>query len=203
MDTMDTMDIYDRLRTPPSDALKTIKGGRLAGMTDINPQWRYEAMTQVFGVCGIGWKYQIDKSEQVEHDGQIALMVQVSLFIKVDGQWSDPIPGIGGSAIVAKETGGLRLNDEAWKMATTDALSVAMKMVGVGADIYRNKPTTTNTSNTSGQKPTTSNGTNGTKPVTKPVTNGTLTREEWEKRHQHQKRETAIVGEATWLAMGN
>ena len=46
------------------------------------------------------------------------------------------IPGIGGSMFVASEKAGLRTNDECYKMAVTDALSVAMKMLGVGADIY-------------------------------------------------------------------
>jgi hypothetical protein len=78
-------------------------------------------------------------------DGQIFAFAKVSLFYKVaslasspipDDVWSDPIPGIGGSMLVAKEKSGLRSNDEAFKMATTDALSVALKMIGVAADIY-------------------------------------------------------------------
>jgi hypothetical protein len=40
---------------------------------------------------------------------------------------------------IAKEKSGLRTNDEAPKMAVTDALSVACKMLGVGADIYRGR----------------------------------------------------------------
>jgi hypothetical protein len=38
--------------------------------------------------------------------------------------------------LVPLEAGGLYANDEAFKMAVTDALSVAMKMLGMGADIY-------------------------------------------------------------------
>ncbi len=53
-----------------------------------------------------------------------------------DKEWSSPIPGIGGSMLVAKEQSGLHTSDEAYKMAITDALSVAMKMLGVAADIY-------------------------------------------------------------------
>jgi hypothetical protein len=49
--------IWDALAKPPKEALKTIKGGRLSGMTDVNPQWRYKAVTDVFGPCGVGWKY--------------------------------------------------------------------------------------------------------------------------------------------------
>jgi hypothetical protein len=46
------------------------------------------------------------------------------------------IPGIGGAGLIQKEKEGLRANDEAYKMAVTDALSTAMKMIGVGADIH-------------------------------------------------------------------
>ena len=38
--------------------------------------------------------------------------------------------------LVEKEKAGLHFNDEAYKMAETDALSVAMKALGVGANIY-------------------------------------------------------------------
>lgn len=134
---MGNMEIYDKLRTPPVNALKKITGGRLNGMTDIRPQWRYEVLTEVFGICGIGWKYEIQKFDIQEHEGEKVVIATIALFIKVDGQWSDPIPGIGGASLVAKEKSGLRLNDEAHKMAVTDALSVAAKMIGVAADVYR------------------------------------------------------------------
>ena len=46
-----------RARRPPR--LKQIKGGRPTGMTDVNPQWRYRAMTETFGPCGYGWRFDI------------------------------------------------------------------------------------------------------------------------------------------------
>jgi len=38
--------------------------------------------------------------------------------------------------LVTKESKGLHSSDEGFKMAVTDALSTAMKLLGVGADIY-------------------------------------------------------------------
>ena len=38
--------------------------------------------------------------------------------------------------LIAKEKNGLHCNDEAFKMATTDALSVASKHIGVAASVY-------------------------------------------------------------------
>jgi hypothetical protein len=130
------MDNWNKLKTPPKEALKTIKAGRLQGMTDINPQWRYMAMTTVYGPCGIGWKYEIAKLWLESAEAQIAAFAEIRLFIKNGEVWSDPIPGIGGSFFVAKEKSGLHVSDECFKMAITDALSVAMKVLGVGADIY-------------------------------------------------------------------
>ncbi len=53
---------WDKLRQPPKEALKKITGGRLKGMTDISPIWRIKAVTEVFGPCGIGWKFKSVKS---------------------------------------------------------------------------------------------------------------------------------------------
>ena len=44
--------------------------------------------------------------------------------------------------LVASETKGLYVNDECYKMALTDAISVACKALGMGADVYWNKDTT-------------------------------------------------------------
>jgi len=133
---MDNMTYWDALKQPPPEALKTIQGGRLKGKTDINPQWRYKAMTEQFGVCGIGWKYNIERLWLEPAQDEVCAFAEVGLSIKVDGEWSAPIPGIGGSMLIAKESSGLHVSDEAYKMAITDALSVAMKMIGVAADIY-------------------------------------------------------------------
>ena len=122
---------------PPETALKQIGGGRLKGMTDINPQWRYKAMTEQFGTVGIGWKYRVtDRWQHEDSAGQIAVFVSVALQIKDGAIWSDDIHGSGGAMLIAQEKNGLFFSDEAYKMAETDALSVAMKQIGVAADIY-------------------------------------------------------------------
>ena len=133
-------DIWNKLKCPPADALKKITGGRLSGMTDINPQWRLEVMTSIFGPCGIGWKYTIDRTWREDaSEGQAFAFAAVSVYIKRGESWSDAIPGTGGSMLVEKERNGLHASDEGYKMAITDALSVALKALGVGADIYRGK----------------------------------------------------------------
>lgn len=136
---MGNLDLWDKVKQPPPDVLKEIGAGRLKGKSDINPQWRYQALTEQFGPCGIGWKYTIDKLWSVDgNEGQIFAFALISLYITTsdENRWSEAIPGIGGSKLVDKESRGLYANDEGYKMAVTDALSVACKMVGVAADVY-------------------------------------------------------------------
>lgn len=133
----DAISIYESLARPPKDALREIKGGKLSGKTDINPQWRYKAMTEKFGLVGIDWKYEVQKlwTEQGA-GGEVLAFAQVAVFVKDGENWSDPIEGIGGSKLVALEKERPVSNDEGYKMAVTDAFSTALKMLGVAADIY-------------------------------------------------------------------
>lgn len=131
----DKMQKWNDLRTVPAEHLKTIKGGRLNGKSDINPQWRLQRMTEVFGPCGEGWRYSIDKLWTEPGDnGEVCAFALVTVHAG-----GEAIPGIGGSMLIAREQGGLHTSDEAYKMAVTDALSVAFKALGVAADIYLGK----------------------------------------------------------------
>ena len=133
----DAISIYESLARPPKEALREIQAGKLKGKTDINPQWRYKAMTEKFGLVGIGWKYEIQKLwiETGAKDEKLAF-AQVAVLVKDGEAWSEPIVGIGGSKLVAIEKGSPVSNDEGYKMAVTDAFSTALKMLGVAADIY-------------------------------------------------------------------
>lgn len=134
---MENMQIYDAVKTVPAEARKQIQAGRLKGFTDINPMWRIRVLTEQFGPCGFGWYYTIER-EWLEptQTGEVAAFVRINLFVKVDSEWSMPIVGVGGSAFVANEKNGARMSDEAFKMAQTDALSVACKNLGIGAEVY-------------------------------------------------------------------
>ena len=130
-------EIWDKLARPPKTALKTISGGRLKGFTDINPQWRYEIMTDVFGMIGFGWKFTIDRTWlEGASDNQLFAFAQVSVYVKQGNEWSAAIQGHGGSMLVEQEKSGLHSSDEGYKMAITDALGTALKMLGVASDIY-------------------------------------------------------------------
>jgi len=156
----DNLHIYESVREVPKNAQKTIGAGRLKGYTDINPMWRLKKLTEIFGPCGIGWKYVI-KEKRLEHgaNDEIAAFVDIDLYFKHNGEWSEPIPGTGGSSFVAKERNGMYTSDECFKMALTDAISVACKALGVGADIYWNEDTKyTKQTDTSANTPKADNG---------------------------------------------
>lgn len=139
---MTNMDIYEYVRQCPQDALKPIQAGRLKGKSDINPMWRIKMLTSLFGPCGIGWYYTVDKQWMEACGDEIAAFVNISLYVKVNDEWSKPIQGTGGSMFAAKEKNGVYVSDEAYKMALTDALSVACKALGFAADVYWNTDST-------------------------------------------------------------
>lgn len=134
---MDNLKYYNSMKTVPEDAKKTIDGGRLNGFTDINPMWRIKALTETFGPVGVGWKTVIKEKRIEQGEGvEKKAFVDIDLYIKTDDGWSEPIPGTGGSTFVESNKNGAYTNDECFKMAYTDALSVACKMLGMGADVY-------------------------------------------------------------------
>ena len=134
---MNNLDMYNKYANPPEDAKKKITGGRLNGMTDINPMWRIRCLTEEYGECGFGWYVEVKEHwTEPQDSGEVGMFVRLHLFVKRGDQWSMPIEGCGGSRLIASEKSGLRLNDEAYKMAETDALGVACKKLGIGANVY-------------------------------------------------------------------
>lgn len=133
---MEKMEIYNRVRQVPDEAKKAISAGRLKGMTDINPMWRIKKLTEEFGPCGIGWWTKVTDRWTETIGDETCAFVDLELYIKVGDEWSKPITGSGGSKLATKERSGIYVSDECYKMAETDALSVACKKLGIGADVY-------------------------------------------------------------------
>ena len=138
------MTIYDLIKDVPKEAQKPITGGRLNGMTDIKPMWRIEKLTEVFGPVGLGWYTETTKKEIIEGaNGEKIATQDILLYVNFkkpyglkEDLWSNGIEGSGGSSFIAKERSGYYTSDECFKMAYTDALSVACKSLGMGASVY-------------------------------------------------------------------
>lgn len=148
MEENKNLELYNRVRDVPKEAVKPITAGRLKGKSDINPMWRIKKLTEEFGMCGFGWRYEIIRMWNEEGaNGEIASFVHINLFVKHNGEWSEAIQGIGGSSFVSNEKTGKYTSDECYKMALTDAISVACKSLGFAANIYFSNDSTKYTEN--------------------------------------------------------
>lgn len=140
---MSNLDLYNKFREVPTEAKKEIKAGNLKEFTDINPVWRIKKLTEEFGPCGIGWYSEITEQwTETGANNEVIFFVKLKLYVKYNGEWSKPIEGTGGSMLINSFTKGMKSNDEALKMAETDALSVSCKKLGIGADVYFEKDST-------------------------------------------------------------
>lgn len=136
----DNLRIYNIVRAVPEEAQSPILAGRLKGMTDIKPIWRIEKLTELYGPCGIGWTYTEPEIEYVNgNPPEVICIARTSLSVREGENWSLPIHGIGGARFVTQEKNSVYTDDEAPKKALTDALSVACKALGIGADVYYGK----------------------------------------------------------------
>ena len=141
----ENMDLYNKFRSVPEEAKKEIGAGRLKGKTDINPMWRIRVLTEAFGPCGDGWKTtNVVFWTTQGANGEVIAFCSLDLLYRIPeiGEWSDPIFGIGGSMAVSQEKSGLYADDDCYKKAYTDAISVACKALGIGADVYWEKDPT-------------------------------------------------------------
>lgn len=134
------LELWQRYAEPPKEALKDFNNGTFSG-TDINTMWRLKCLTEQFGICGIGWYYDIEKiwNEEVTQAETIMTFAEIKLYVKVDGEWSKGISGVGGNKMLTKTKGQnsyFKANDEAVKMAVTDAIGNACRNLGFGATVY-------------------------------------------------------------------
>ena len=122
----DNLKIWNLLAvTDPAYTKPFKRKGGFSG-TDISPTYRQKVMTEAFGVCGHGWGWEIQ--DRWKDDG--CVYVQVNVWtLTADGQKGWTGPQIGGTEIG-------RLNDESYKMATTDAFGKCVAALGVAADVY-------------------------------------------------------------------
>lgn len=141
MDINKQRELYAAYASPPPEMVKKITGGKLKGLSNVNPQFRFDALTYNFGLCGIGWYDLITKREFIDSGDKIVISIHIELFIKLDNEWSKPVTGVGSHIYSQKVNKGksdeyLDVNDEAEKGAYTDAISVACKKLGIAGDVY-------------------------------------------------------------------
>lgn len=141
----DNLHIFKQVKSVPEDATRPFKSSYGKKLTEIDPMWRIEKLTELFGVAGEGWYTEVTRQESITFaNGEVCIFTDVDLYIKdtKTGKWSKPIRGTGGNRLVTMTENGLVADDEAYKKAYTDALGIACKALGFGADIYRGRENT-------------------------------------------------------------
>ena len=143
------------LRAPfPAEALSadTSRGFEL---TSIKAAYVVERLNEVFGLCGIGWRYVHSPFEEVTTDkGHVEVVTEVALQyrhqeggatpVTWDGStwacrtdaaqdWCEPIFACGGHAV---GRGSVPYTD-ARKSAVTDGMTKAASMIGIGQEVFK------------------------------------------------------------------
>ena len=136
---MNNLEIYEKYRKVPSEALKDFDNGNFKG-TDINSMWRIKCLTEQFGVVGHGWTVRVLRTwtERLEYTNETLAFAEIEMKVKINGEWGEPFTATGGNKMCTyvKSKDYYKGSDEAFKMAITDAFGVACKYLGIGADVY-------------------------------------------------------------------
>jgi len=128
--------IWDALKkTDPKHTKPFQRSGGFRG-TAIKPMYATLKMTEQFGACGFGWGMGKPEFTTMAVADEILVYCTVMLWYEgPDGRGE--VYGVGGDKVATKrKDGGVATDDEAFKKSYTDALSNAMKQLGVGADVH-------------------------------------------------------------------
>ncbi len=131
---MSKTDLWDRLgKTDPKHTKGFKRAGGFSG-TAIKPIYSYRRMTEEYGPCGVGWGVGEPSFQVVPApEGEVLVYCTVNIW---HGDRANVVFGVGGDKAVIKQSSGLRSDDEAFKKAFTDAVTNALKLIGVGADVH-------------------------------------------------------------------
>ena len=144
----ETMDAATEGTTPPStadenmhiwnqvcetDPAFTKAVGFRGGFTSIDPQYQLQRMTETFGPCGKGWGYEAEDQEIRLDDENIIAKVTVRVWWR---DKDDEIRFLGPVSTTAMLVDGGRVDLDACKKATTDALTKSYSRLGVNADVF-------------------------------------------------------------------
>lgn len=128
--------LWDLLgRTDPKHTQQFSRSGGFKG-TAIKPMFSYRRMTEEFGPCGKGWGVGEPSFQIVPGpEGEMLVFCTASIWYRHE-EAECRVYGVGGDKAVGKNKYGLQTDDEAFKKAFTDAVTNALKLIGVGADVH-------------------------------------------------------------------
>lgn len=137
----DNLAIWSSLaKTDPSQTKQFKRAGGFSG-TAVKPIWCIKRMTEQFGPCGTGWGVSEPSFQVVPgHNSEVLVYCYLSIWYG-DGK---TVFGVGGDKVITYIKANEQYNrperwendDEAFKKAFTDAMTNAMKLIGMAADIH-------------------------------------------------------------------
>jgi hypothetical protein len=126
-------DLWDRLgKTDPAHTSPFQRAGGFKG-TAIKPMASFRRMTEEFGACGVGWGINAPAFDTITAGDELLVFCIVSIW---HGSVDRVVFGVGGDKVMGKFKSGSYTDDEAFKKAYTDAITNALKLIGVGADVH-------------------------------------------------------------------
>ena len=135
------IDFYERLKKPfPKDAYDEDKS-RGFSLTTIDAYHVIDRLNEVFGLCGTGWKLQVN--EWIKTEDEIILIGELSYNVNGDIK---TVPCVGGKRIIKNNL------TDAYKSAMTNAICKGASFIGVGLNVYKGQ-FDFNTSQTEQPKP--------------------------------------------------
>jgi hypothetical protein len=155
-------DQIQALRSPFPDEALSADTSRGFELTSIKAAFIIERLNEVFGPCGIGWRYVHSPFEEIEiGNGRVEIVTEVAFQYRFHAtndctgcdpvmwnaqagdwtfrngasnhDWSEPIFTCGGKSL---GKGGAVITD-ARKSAVTDGLTKAASMIGVGHQVFK------------------------------------------------------------------
>lgn len=123
--------INERLRAFGPEAVQEIKftdrDGKLIGQVryGYKPQYVFDAVNEI--LQPENWRYEIVSKEIFDFQA----VVEVRLFVRIEGEWLCKGSQTGQMNIVKKNVG------DAYKGAVTDAIQKCLSLLSIGSDAYR------------------------------------------------------------------
>jgi len=139
------MQIWDEVQTTDPDHTKPVSFGRK--FTAIDAHYQVKMATKQFGAIGHGWGYGTEFIETHLQDGRILINCDLTLWWNSKGKEWEGIPGpdIGNSfgpirgcatLVTINNDGKLKIDNDAPKKASTDALTKCLSHLGFNADVF-------------------------------------------------------------------
>lgn len=130
--SINNLELWDKVfKTNPEHTKSFTRAGGFKG-TAIKPLYLIHKATEIWGAMGDKWG-----AESAEHiiEGDTVFIRAVLWYITKDGRRAEVTHWGGDVLVKTKNDGSITPNDEAFKMAFTDAIGKCLSQLGFSADV--------------------------------------------------------------------